>query len=516
MIALTATPTQRDRLRRSLAAVVIGLDAWFVLVPAGLLQRDASALLAAMALIGLVLSARSASLAWFRGGLLLSALSVLGGVGVVAAGSVGAEDRVGLFANGALWLLLAAFGFQWERPSRTHAVAAAGAELPRCARVLVKEVDWQLSCPTSPTHRHGSLMYCALHAPKGAGRLPQRALAERLAGAISRLVSLAELTALATVFVVVVLVFGAVLADNSASSAFGDWSRQLAKDNGLVRLWRDVETLRAPSRAPPFQPDADDAEALAYANELRSRIGLPPFEPHRALEQAARSHASFYGLNARDPRLAGLGAHDEFSGLPGFTGHTPTDRCRAAGAAFGCGEVISFDGSPRAAIDAWMATTYHRAPFLENSRFAGYGRATNGPAIDVMVFGGPESAGLNLKAIARKFVVWPFDGMKNVPTRFPGEIPDPVPTSADRRNGIGYPITVHGPANPTFVSFVLLDEARVAVPTVRGVDPSLRNWQQLPLGTLRNGVTYQVQATISNGSERIVMTWSFTTAARGE
>jgi len=168
---------------------------------------------------------------------------------------------------------------------------------------------------------------------------------------------------------------------------------------------------------------------------------------------------------------------------------------------------MDFVASPRAAIDGWMATTYHRAPLLEYARFAGYGRAAGPIAVDVMTFGG-----VNAVAADAPFLVWPYDGMTAVPTQFFGEIPDPLPPGTDRSAGIGYPITLHGVREPRFVSFTLLDEHGVAVPTVQGVDPAGRNWQQFPLRPLRSGVMYQVRTTVSNGGGPKPLAWTFTTA----
>lgn len=254
--------------------------------------------------------------------------------------------------------------------------------------------------------------------------------------------------------------------------------------------------------------DSDNELALALANEARAAVGLPRLLPHPALSQAAKAHAQYLATNWADPRQAGLGQHDEFRDLPGFTGRSSSDRCRGSGAPFGCTEVIYGALDIRGVVDGWLMTMYHRSPFLSNFTYAGFARAGKGAGShSVMEFAGEGTWPMSP-------VVWPYPGMTKVRVYFGGETPDPIPGGYDPSLGNGYPISVHGPNLPRFASFRLYDERGAEVPTVQGVSPS-RDWTRIPARPLQYGTTYRVTATVSDAAGATQdLSWSFSTVAK--
>src|SRR5438552_9133284 len=77
----------------------------------------------------------------------------------------------------------------------------------------------------------------------------------------------------------------------------------------------------APLRSPAVltAPQAADADlAAALLNRYRSVAGLPPVAVGTG-NSAAAAHAHYLALNKGNPAIAGLLAHTEQPGLPGYT-----------------------------------------------------------------------------------------------------------------------------------------------------------------------------------------------------
>ncbi len=124
----------------------------------------------------------------------------------------------------------------------------------------------------------------------------------------------------------------------------------------------------------------DQQEAAAYMNHFRDLIGLGAVDLNAALNQAAQAHSDYC---SQDPSWC-PGWHQEEPGHPGFTGENFWDRCQAAGYTGQCYyEVMAPGGTPQQAIDMWMATVYHRVPFvLPQTLEAGYGGASQFATMD--------------------------------------------------------------------------------------------------------------------------------------
>jgi uncharacterized protein YkwD len=96
------------------------------------------------------------------------------------------------------------------------------------------------------------------------------------------------------------------------------------------------------------------AVALRSVNAIRRRTGLNPVALAPELSQGCLAHARYLVRNGNEPAVKGLGVHKEDSRLPGAT---------AAGARAARG-IIAQVPNPRAAVEGWVATPFHRFPLL--------------------------------------------------------------------------------------------------------------------------------------------------------
>lgn len=163
-----------------------------------------------------------------------------------------------------------------------------------------------------------------------------------------------------------------------------------------------------------------------------------------------------------------------------------------------------------AALQAWMATFYHRLPLLDPGLLrVGLGRSGGIVVLDAESMRAPSDVSWH--------VAWPPDGMTSVPTRFVPELPNPVP--GVEMSELGYPITLQLGARAdgaaAAVRMELFDGA-TAVPCWFTSPQAPRNPQQvpgncyglIPKQPLRAGTTYSVQAVLG-GNE--VLRWQFRT-----
>lgn len=205
--------------------------------------------------------------------------------------------------------------------------------------------------------------------------------------------------------------------------------------NAPQLIGANVDFVTVPS---PIQPSAAQFQAVERVNFHRTLAGLRPVRGDLALHLAAQSHAEYYARNRQDPRLAGLGFHQEYPDLPGFTGEWPSDRARYFGYRAGAGEDGGFYGDPVRSVDGWMATVYHRNLIMcFGCRDMGYGMV-NEPNNKVDSLSISSDRG---RPQERLFYTYPGVNQTNVPTEWRGgEIPEPLPGVA---RPVGYPISLY-------------------------------------------------------------------------
>jgi len=196
-----------------------------------------------------------------------------------------------------------------------------------------------------------------------------------------------------------------------------------------------IDAFGVPS---PYAASEAQQQALERVNYHRIIAGIPPARGVQAIHEAAQSHAEFYANNRSDPRLAGLGFHEEYADLPGYTGAGPSDRAAHFGYSGGVGEDGHFVGDPVGSVDGWMATVYHRNLIMcYGCTDLGYGMVRYPLACDALNMGSQTYTAPS----SRLIYTYPASGQTGLYGRWNGgEIPDPLP---DIPRPVGYPVSLH-------------------------------------------------------------------------
>jgi uncharacterized protein YkwD len=263
----------------------------------------------------------------------------------------------------------------------------------------------------------------------------------------------------------------------------------------------------AASRGGTRPPSSPQQTALELINGYRALAGAPPLILHDAVNQAAGNHANYYVLNFGDPKLAGMGLHQETPGRPGFTGATMGDRAKAVGySGYSMDENMGLVGDPKRMIEWCMDTVNHRWNMIHPSAVhLGYGLSTERP-VDVMNLGFTgERPAVDLPT------VYPGVGQQGVPTSaMVYETPDPAPGVP---RPLGYPITV---------SFHVRDSVQFAEWSLTGADGQpvqlfttqkawIKSLALIPAKPLRPGETYTARVSGTVNGQPFAKVWSFTT-----
>jgi hypothetical protein len=264
---------------------------------------------------------------------------------------------------------------------------------------------------------------------------------------------------------------------------------------------------------------------LAYMNEIREMAfrghvdGLWKLKFDPELSSSCALHAHYLTLNPDQQKWPD--AHEEYSDKPGYT---------IEGAWAGLHSVIVW-GDLRDyidAIDAWMGIFYHRLPLVDPGLLRmGWGQEDIYCVMDTGSLAAPYD---------KLFVVvWPYDGMKDVPVHFLGdELPDPIPNPDGTRDSmveqdtLGYPITLQTNSydNDGVVDVVLKlyngkeeVECHFSTPS-DPTNPELAPagaWCLMPKKHLRPATKYKVTAEWIRGALQTKtamqkrMEWTFTT-----
>jgi len=175
-----------------------------------------------------------------------------------------------------------------------------------------------------------------------------------------------------------------------------------------------------------------EAKVLDKINTYRKTLGLNPVKGFDSvLSKGCQAHAEYLVKNSNHPSTAGLGMHNEDAKIPGYS---------KEGERAGKNSVIaSLD--PLEAVDSWMATPFHRRPFLNpDLKQIGLGTAVGGKLGRLTVLDAGTDVG------TEKPIFYPYDKQRDIPLAYqPGERPSPIPEGND--NPAGYPITVSFPSS---------------------------------------------------------------------
>jgi len=241
---------------------------------------------------------------------------------------------------------------------------------------------------------------------------------------------------------------------------------------------------------------------IKRANFFRRRAGLPPLLADRLITKASLNHARYWSSRAL-PRGHLLDVHGETPGTRGFTGRTPTDRCKHVGGECG-GEVMNFGNQAQTPVDSWVSTPYHREPFIDPSNTtAGAARVGR---IAVMNFQrGPENVVLG----PVRFPLGRYSGT----LRFAGnEAPDPIAACRAAHQSLGpnpsVPVSFVPPVGVSKQAVVRLFRGGRAVPGCTRVGFFMGR------SPLRPHTRYTAKATwqAAEGGSPITTVWTFRTA----
>ncbi|HEV3234806.1 MAG TPA: tetratricopeptide repeat protein [Candidatus Dormibacteraeota bacterium] len=256
-----------------------------------------------------------------------------------------------------------------------------------------------------------------------------------------------------------------------------------------------------------------NAAALNTLNDYRAKAGLKPVHLDDRISAGAESHSYWWLFNLSNPGVKGLGIHKEVAGTPGYTGFTMRDRAVHFGfpANLSMAEVIDHEGTPKASVQVWIDSVYHRFPLMS-------------PLLDAVGFGESFGGGLPMETMDMSFqtgrgevasmVAYPADNQVDIPRQFTGnELPDPVP--GGYKSPTGYPITVN------FNPFVNILVGPVSVKDQDGNDvlfytlPPVQSDENvltiLPKQPLKSKTTYKVHIQASVAGAPLSKDWSFTT-----
>jgi hypothetical protein len=251
--------------------------------------------------------------------------------------------------------------------------------------------------------------------------------------------------------------------------------------------------------------------ALTRINYYRQLAGAPLLQLHPALTTSAQNHANYDLLNHGDPSAWAAGPHGEVVGKPGFTGESSGARALAAGYPWAAGwEVMNYLDDSARSVDDLMNSVYHRIGILTwTHQYLGYGHGRSAAeAVDVIDFGRGATEPISTIGI----LVFPPDGMSDVPIYGASETPDPLPPNG--HYPIGYPITLQplSGSSLTVVSAELRDSAGTLV-SVYPNPPGCTNtcYALIPINPLQYSTTYTLHARGHVDNVAFDTSWSFTT-----
>jgi hypothetical protein len=302
----------------------------------------------------------------------------------------------------------------------------------------------------------------------------------------------------------------AELAGGSISEFEASWRRWLIEDPHDRPLVRRIGS--------PEDEGGSGSEVTEYLSEIRratvnarlepaikERLSSPAVSLSRGLSRGAERHAEYLAKHPAQLQ-AWPDAHEEYPDVSEFT----PEGCWAGMHSVICPGVEN----PRAAIDSWMGTFFHRLPLLDPGlKQVGWALEDGVAILDCtsMVDPTPERG--------RRIVQWPPAGAERVPCSFNPELPNPFP--GEDQSAWGYPVTVqwtYGPA-PVRLELRKADangpavEALLSTPEAPGNDQLVPTnaWCLIPRAPLEPRSTYWVETEWSDGT---TSSSSFRTASR--
>lgn len=271
----------------------------------------------------------------------------------------------------------------------------------------------------------------------------------------------------------------------------------------------------------PATYNGEQAVAFNLLNAERGRCGFGLLSQNAQLDKAAAAHANYSKVNQ-------VFSHDETTGLPGFTGTTPTARGAAQGYAGQVGEVMA-SGDGNYATRSLLSGPYHMRALLDGYRDVGIGMLeSNVPGFPYFVADLGTQTGFGVQQLGSSDVVtYPCDGTAGVNFQLRGEVPNPIPGRDLASNPIGTPVLIKVRDGNTLVitnagMINVATGAPVALraPVGAANDPNAGGGVAYfkpseayiaPDAPLTRGTAYQVTITGTNNGTAFSRTFSFTT-----
>jgi uncharacterized protein YkwD len=287
-----------------------------------------------------------------------------------------------------------------------------------------------------------------------------------------------------------------------------------------------VEDATPPSSEYPPSATPEQIAAIQYVNELRHVLDLPLVKEIESINLAAQAHAEYFEYHCAKYLNSNLSPHSENAAWPeGFSGNNFSDRMKKFGFTGMAGwEVMAFNGNPIAAVDGWVATLYHRIPFVHPSTYElGYGTVKGGCYTWA---GGTDVMDFSKHSVQYDHpVAYPYDGQTGVSPGWGGyESPQP-PLPAGQSYPSGPIITLtfpEGGGKFSITDHKLLDANGTEVAHMY-VDPSndpagfLQSTLSIyAYSPLQGFATYTVRITGKWKNQDQTWEWSFTTGAESD
>ena len=186
---------------------------------------------------------------------------------------------------------------------------------------------------------------------------------------------------------------------------------------------------------PPASSTPAAMTAFEVVNTLRLATGAGCAVMVEALNASSTNHCVYYAANTAD-KMCTADPHGEVESCMSFTGTGPGQRMKAAGyTGNGGSEVMAFNNNPKAAIDQWINSVWHRIPLLDPwTAEIGYGAAAGCDVMDL---------GRGTPAPDSTVTVYPYDNQVDVPVDFDGSREGPMPPAPSSGWPSGSPINVY-------------------------------------------------------------------------
>lgn len=240
--------------------------------------------------------------------------------------------------------------------------------------------------------------------------------------------------------IIIIVLISSLISDTSyasqSDSLEGVISWRHSSDNQ-----NNTKSLQAQAFGAPLSVSSERSDGFNYLNALRNGAGLISYGANSKLDDAAQNHINYLITNNEF-------GHGETSGLPGFTGASPSARLTYTNYSWtSIGENISAGSdTTNEAIDGLFSAIYHRFGFLDfNNNEVGIGLSYD----DSYAYGSAHgfdmaNSGnvLTTRQLNPKYVLWPYQNYNNAQTSFNNsESPDPTPECPN--GGItGNPISI--------------------------------------------------------------------------